>query len=108
MKQIYRNILIVALMALGSTAVGAADQDRDRLQDRDRYGWELMTPQEREQHRDKIRSMKTEQEREAYRQQHHEEMQKRAREKGITLPDQPRGQGMGNGMGGGMGGGGRR
>jgi hypothetical protein len=55
--------------------------------------------------------MKTEQERDAYRQQHHEEMEKRAKEKGITLPDmpQPRGQGMGNGMGGGMGGGaGRR
>jgi len=113
MKQLYRGIFVATLLALGSTVAVAADQDRDRdqLQERDQYGWQLMTPQERIEHREKIRSMKTEQEREAYRQQHHEKMQQRAKEKGVTLPDkpQPRGQGMGNGPGNGMGGGaGRR
>lgn len=66
-----------------------------------------MTPAERQQHREKLRSMKTEQEREAYRREHHKQMQDRAREKGVKLPDMPpeRGHGMGPG-GGGMGPGG--
>ncbi len=72
------------------------EQDRDRLQDRDRvqdreriYGYDLMTPQEREEHRAKMRSLKTEKEREAFRREHHEKMQARARERGIQLPDTP-------------------
>lgn len=72
------------------------------------YGSQLMTPQEREQHRAKMRSLKTEQEREQFRLQHHKEMQQRAKERGVTIPDEPmpRGKGMGQGMGGGMGPGG--
>ena len=76
------------------------------------YGWQLMTEQERMEHRAKMRSFKTEQEREAYRREHHKRMQERAREKGVTLPDepQPRGKGMGKSGGGGqgMGSGGKR
>jgi len=69
------------------------------------YGSQLMTPQEREQHRAKMRSLKTEQERERYRLQHHKEMQQRAKERGVTIPDEPmpRGKGMGPGMGQGTG-----
>ncbi len=63
------------------------------------YGAELMTEQERNEHREKMRSMKTEEERNAYRAQHHEEMQQRARERGLTLPDEPPGQGQGKGRG---------
>lgn len=36
-----------------------------------------------------MRSLKTAKEREAFRMQHHEEMQKRAQERGMTLPDEP-------------------
>ncbi len=61
------------------------------------YGRELMTQQEMTEHRAHMRSLNTEQEREAYRLEHHQRMQERAREQGKTLPDEPRsgGQGMG-------------
>ena len=85
---------------------------RDR--DQDMYGWQLMTPEERAEHRARMRSLETRKAREAYRMEHHQRMQERAKEKGITLPEMPmpRGKGMGprgDGMGprgGGMGSGG--
>jgi hypothetical protein len=81
--------------AIGITTVNAADQPI--------YGSQLMTEQERAEHRAKMQSFQTEQEREAYRQQHHQMMQQRARAQGITLPDQPMPRGQGRGMGPGMG-----
>ena len=63
------------------------------------YGYQLMTEQERAEHRAKMQSFQTEQEREAYRQQHHKMMQERAREQGVTLPDEPMPRGQGRGMG---------
>ena len=70
------------------------------------YGRELMTQQEMAEHRAHMRSLKTEQERLAYRQEHHRKMQERAREQGKVLPDQPGPRGRGMGPGGGMGQGG--
>ncbi len=88
------------------------DQDRDQLrtQTRDRdqiYGSQLMTPAERTQYRNHMRNLRTVQERERYRLEHHRQMQERARERGVTIPDEPpvRGGNMGPG-GGGMGPGG--
>jgi hypothetical protein len=48
-----------------------------------------------------MHSLKTPEEREAYRQEHHSLMQARAKERGVTLPEAPppRGMGMGQGMG---------
>jgi len=65
------------------------------------YGWQLMTEQERTEHREKMQSFKTEQEREQYRKEHHKKMEKRAKQQGVTLPDRPmpRGKGMGAGEG---------
>lgn len=63
------------------------------------YGYQLMTEQERAEHRAKMQSFQTEQEREAYRQEHHKMMQERARAQGVTLPDQPMPRGQGKGMG---------
>lgn len=63
---------------------GAGIQSRDQV-----YGWQLMTPEERQTYRNKMRSLKTPQERDALRMQHHAEMQKRAQERGQTLPDMP-------------------
>lgn len=81
--------------AIGITSVNAADQPI--------YGSQLMTEQERAEHRAKMQSFQTEQEREAYRQQHHKMMQERARAQGINLPDEPMPRGQGRGMGPGMG-----
>lgn len=78
------------------------------------YGRQLMTEQEMVEHREQMRSLKTEQAREAYRLEHHKRMQLRAEERGLTLPDEPgpygRGAGPRDGSGIGIGaqGGGRR
>jgi hypothetical protein len=81
-------------------------QDKDQLQDRQIYGSQLMTQQERNEYRARMRAAKTVQEREQIRNEHHERMKERAKERGVTLPDTPPPRGMGGGMGpgGGMGG----
>lgn len=61
------------------------------------YGSQLMTRQERIEHRNKLRAAKTAEEREQIRLQHHDQMQLRAKEKGVTLPDTPPPQGSGQG-----------
>ena len=116
-----RHLTLLALagaLTLPTGVINAADQDRDRdrdqtkeqlqIQDQDKmiYGWQLMTQQERRDHRAKMQSMKTEEERMAYREEHHKLMQQRAQERGLTLPDRPRRQGSGQGFGGGSPGGG--
>ena len=89
-------------------------KDQDKLQTQDRtqdliYGSQLMTQTERNQYRAQMRNLKTAQEREAFRLQHHEQMKVRAQEKGVALPDQPPmggagfGPGAGAGVGAGMG-----
>lgn len=89
-------------------------KDQDKLQTQDRtqdmiYGSQLMTQTERNQYRAQMRNLKTAQERETFRLQHHEQMKVRAQEKGVVLPDQPPmggagfGPGAGAGVGAGMG-----
>lgn len=112
-----RQLIVLAIagaLLLPAGLVTAADQVQQRdqsqeqlqLQEQDKmiYGWQLMTPKERQQHRAKMQSMKTEEERMAYREEHHKLMQQRAQERGLTLPDRPRRQGGGQGFGGGFGG----
>jgi activator of 2-hydroxyglutaryl-CoA dehydratase len=73
------------------------------------FGSQLMTQQERNEHRLKMQSAKTAEERETVRSQHHQQMLERARQQGVTLPETPpdrgTGRGMGPGGGQGMGGG---
>jgi len=131
-KLLYGMIAASLLAGLSATAV-AQDQDRDRdklqtqdrdklqaqdkdqtrdqlrTRDRDIYGSQLMTTEERNEYHAKMRAAKTAQEREQIRKEHHERMKVRAKEKGVTIPDEPpeRGKGMGPrdgmGPGGGMG-----
>ena len=91
-----------------------------------------MTPEERTQFHERMRAAKTEQEREQIRNEHHEMIQERAKERGIIMPEgtpagdhrmnsgdntmqgpgmgvgHGSGAGMGHGSGGGMGHGGGR
>jgi hypothetical protein len=67
------------------------------------YGWQLMTPQERMEMRTKMRSATTVEEREQLRTQHHALMLERAKDQGVTLPEQPLAMGMGRGCIGGPG-----
>jgi hypothetical protein len=74
------------------------------------FGRELMTDQEMAEHRARMRAAATPEEREKIRQEHHQQMVERAKQRGITLPETPPGpppgRGMGKGMGQGMGPGG--
>ena len=114
-QKIIFSALAGSFMYFGG-AIYAADQvqdktkDQTRLRDKDQiYGSQLMTDQERIEHRTQMRNLKTLKERQAYQLEHHKKMQERAKEKGITIPDEPmRGPGgMGPG-GGSMGPDGRR
>lgn len=97
-KVIPQMLLALLLFAVASAILAGSETV---------YGWQLMSEQERTEHRAMMRSMKTEEEREAYRREHHARMQERAKQQGVTLPEgpEPRGKGMGRGMGsgGGMG-----
>ena len=53
-------------------------------------GWTLMSQQERNEHRDRMRSMKTYEECKTYQGQHHEQMAARAKERGVKALPQPR------------------
>jgi hypothetical protein len=77
--------------AQGLTLQGRSGQPR-------MYGSDLMTPQEREAYIEKLRSAKTQDERLKLRDEHRAEMQKRAKEQGVTLPE-PRGPGAGKSPG---------
>ena len=67
------------------------------------YGSQLMSDAERTEYQSKMRSLKTDKEREALRLDHHEKMKVRAAEKGITLPNSPVGAGPGPKVGAGIG-----
>ncbi len=94
-----RTLMTAAALAVLSIGSAIA-QDSPQI-----YGSQLMTRQERIEYRNQMRTMKTQEERNAFRLEHHKKMQERAKEKGMTLPDNPpaAGGGMGPGMGGGMG-----
>jgi hypothetical protein len=77
----------------------APGQDGDVI-----YGSQLMTQQERYEYRTRMRSLRTQEEREAFRLEHHRKMQERAKAQGKSLPDMPPGVGPGmTGPGGGKG-----
>ena len=78
------------------------EQDRDRIQDRtkapdnagfgdqDIYGHELMSVEERNQYRERLRLVESDpQKKTRFEAQHREEMQVRAREQGVILDEPP-------------------
>ena len=98
MKIRSRNVLLISVLVLGvpGTTIFAEEPV---------YGSQLMTQQERMEHRTNMQSMNTMEEREQYRIEHHKKMQVRAKQQGVTLPDalmmHKKGMGGGRGMGGG-------
>lgn len=96
--------------AIATFPAEAQEQTRDQTQDQTQlrtqdqiYGSQLMTPAEREEYRARLRTMRTEEEREMFRLQHHQQMQERARAKGMVLPVEPPIRRMGPGPGAGPG-----
>ncbi len=109
-KRLMLGLIVAGSMLTAAHAQSAPDQDKTQTQDKARvqdhiYGSQLMTDAERAEYRAKMRSLKTQQERDAFRSEHHKLMQERARERGVQLPGMPPAQGGGMGPGGGMGGG---
>jgi len=105
------GMLAMSPLVVGQDQVKQQDQtrqqDRVRTQDQEQvYGSQLMTQQERTAYRAKMRAAKTQEERERVRAEHHEQMKVRAKERGVTLPDEPPARGGGMSPGGGMGPGG--
>ncbi|RFO96434.1 hypothetical protein DIC66_14065 [Rhodoferax lacus] len=115
----------VALAIAGNSAIAqdrVQSKTQDQARDQDRlqapiFGSQLMTDAERNEFRTHMRSLKTVQEREVYRMEHHKRMQERAQAQGIALPASPPAMpqrsgagaalnGMGGGSGAGAGGGG--
>lgn len=92
-----------ALMALAIPAHAAEEAPKPKSEPI--YGYRMMTDQERNEFRERMRNAKSAEERQAIRDEHHKAMQARAKERGVTLPDQPRGPGAGKGPGYGPGGG---
>lgn len=72
-------------------------QTRTEAQERVIYGSHLMTPQERNEYQNRMRELKTQEERAQFRKEHHAKMQERAKERGMTLPAEPPAQGRGMG-----------
>jgi hypothetical protein len=115
-KRILMLSALATALSIGNAV--AADEppmrEQSRMQEQEQiYGNQMMTMEERNEYRAKMRAAKTAEEREQIRKEHHERMKERAKERGMTLPDEPpaKGSGMmgpgGGGMGGGMGPGGR-
>lgn len=63
------------------------------------FGRQLMTPEEMAAHRARMRAATTNEERTRIRAEHHQQMLERARERGVTLPEEPPMRGAGPGRG---------
>ncbi len=87
------SVAIAADQEMAKPAAQAGAESGEQI-----YGSELMTKEERAEHRAKMRSLKTAAEREAYRKEHHMKMQERAKKMGKTLPDMPPAAGSQGGM----------
>jgi len=104
-----KTMLITTLASVLSLTVGSAlaedsvqTQDKSQAQNRTQiYGSQLMTKQERIEHRAQMRAAKSDAERKRLRKEHHERMKIRAKKQGVSLPDVPpaKGANMGKGMG---------
>jgi hypothetical protein len=80
---------VQAALAQAPAKTQGQAQSRQQVSDGDIYGSQLMTQQERNEYRARMQNAQTEQERERIRAEHHERMQARAKERGVTLPDKP-------------------
>lgn len=104
MKQILLMSYLVITLFLTAGVASAADktQMQQKAETQEQvFGYQLMTNEERMEMRNKMRAAKTAEEREQIQAEHHERIKLRAKEQGVTLPDQPlmKGGGMGAGQG---------
>ena len=117
-RTIHTLLIAITAAAMGISAAGVSQSAEQQpappaaKKAPEIYGSQLMTQQERNEYSARMRAAKTAEERETLRAEHHNAMQARAKERGVTLPEQPpagagpgKGTGMGPGAGMGPGGG---
>lgn len=92
----FRHLAIATLISLPLIA-GA--QPSTQASSEPIYGSQLMSQQERDQYRQRMRDAQTTQERDRIRQEHHDQMKDRAKAQGKTLPENPPPYGKGQGWG---------
>jgi len=86
MKKIVASAMVVATVLAATSAFAApGGPGRYRFNQGNVAGWTMMTPEERTEHQNKMRSIKTYDECTAYQEEHHKLMEERAKEKGIPL-----------------------
>jgi hypothetical protein len=98
-----RQLLPAAGLALTLLIPAVATAQPATTDQKPVYGSQLMTEQERLEQRQRMRNATSAAEREQIRLEHHQRMQERARQQGVTLPEQAPAPGMGMGKGQGMG-----
>lgn len=102
-KHIIIPTLACVLLFSGSL-LHASDGDKKQPPEQSQvYGSQLMSKQERIEHRNKIQNAKTAKEREKIRHEHHQLMKARAKKQGVELPDKPASMGHHREMGPGKG-----
>jgi hypothetical protein len=100
-QQISRSTCLLSALLVGSSLIGVGQvfaQDQVQVQAQAQvqiFGSQLMTAAERTEYQAKMRTLKTDKERDAFQLDHHTKMTARAAERGITLPSTPPGVGAG-------------
>ena len=79
-KYILSTLFVFSFLCLSTLPVLAVENQKEHV-----HHWELMTDDEMASHRKIMKSLDTKEERQAYRKQHHELMQARAKEQGVEL-----------------------
>ncbi len=82
-------VLPIAALALALVIATASPMGTTHAQENQIYGRELMTEQERTEFRLRLQGAVSDEERQQIRWEHRIRMQGRAKERGVTLPDEP-------------------
>lgn len=77
------------LLTVGSALAQNPSRAQEQIRDRDIYAYQMMTQQERDEYRNRMRTATTVQERERIREEHHAQMLARAKERGVKIPEGP-------------------
>lgn len=85
MKRVITTIALGLVISL-SVSTAFAKPWRWSCNQRNTPGWQLMTPQERLEHQTKLRSFTDYSACKEYVDEHHKQMEERAKEKGVSIP----------------------
>ncbi len=92
-----RSLIALGAACLAISALPAAAQPAEQTRRSEPiFGYRMMNDAERDEYREKMRSARSLEERQALRDEHRKLMEARARERGVTLPE-ARGPGRGPG-----------